>query len=145
MNKRFATLFHYVEQHHAVQLLIAEETALNHNLADLAFCVEYTPNQAPGCGRISAYRLLDHEDTSIVHSGQELMANRIWFMENEAIGHDKLRFYALASVLFDYRPVLALDVNRPYMSVVVNDLPQTSGFNQVRIVEPTQPQPELFT
>jgi len=136
MNKRYKELFSHVIALPIVAALVEHEIAKCSSLADLVFSVEYTPYE-PGCGRVSVYRLSSHTNQAAVHPERSLMDGRIWFMESSnwrcepnSLAHE--RFFALASILHEYRPIVRVDVDKPMLSFIAQNLPATMGFSQVR-------------
>lgn len=129
MNKRFEKLFDYAAKLPIIDELMQAEIMKYGDLGDLVFCVSYFPDQ-PGCGKISAYRRSAHMGAESLRVGNELIQNRIWFIENVPREPKDSRFYALIAILQSYRPRVNVDMRRPLLSIQVSDLPATAGFVQ---------------
>lgn len=139
MNKRFAPLYTYVARHAISSELIRNEELRYGNLSDLAFLAHYYENGPTGSGRIAVYRLSQGRNHAPIEAGNDNQLQKLWFIEDSdwrVLRHQPpragmpQRFCAVFAYNYDGRPVIAVDMDRPLVSIHMRDLPPMSQYTQ---------------
>jgi hypothetical protein len=145
MNKCFAPLFAYLAKIDLVATLIAQEERVNGSLADLAFAVEYDPEDHPGIGRVSIYRLSAGVGRAVVNAPLDNMQSKLWFVEDDVWRVERhtsaasvSRFFALVAYHPDYRPQVRVNFSKPLVNLHLQDLPALPQYPQRRVLRQQQ-------